>query len=151
MKIVKSVTKDTSVTRDRVKIMREIDYQQLADFRYALRRFMEFSSSVAREAGLTPQQHQALLAIKGLSVAGMVSIGAIAERLVSRHHSTVELLDRLVDLGLVRRRVDVADRRRVNVLLTPKAERLLARLSAVHIAELKRLRPALRAMLEMLE
>ena len=134
----------------RTKRLRDCDYQQLADFRYALRQFLEFSSNAARKAGLTPQQHQALLAIKGLSIAGDVSIGNIAARLISRHHSTVELLDRLVDLGLVRRRLDAADRRRVNILLTAKAERLLATLSEAHIMELKRLRPTLRSLLKVL-
>jgi len=127
------------------------DYRQLADVRYALRKFMEFSEKAAREAGLTSQQHQALLTIKGLSVVGNVSVGDVAKRLISHHNSTVELLDRLVDLGLVERRGDENDKRRINIVLTMRAERLLGELSDAHVAELKRLRPVLQMMLGFLE
>ena len=71
------------------------DYQALSDFRYALRRFLAFSSDAAREVGLTPQQHQALLAIMGHPAAVAMTIGMLAERLLLKHHSTVELVDRL--------------------------------------------------------
>jgi DNA-binding MarR family transcriptional regulator len=129
------------------KRMADAQYQQLADFRYALRQFLDFSSGVARDAGLTPQQHQALLTIKGLSVSGVVNVGDIAERLLSRHHSVVELLDRLVGAELVERRLDADDKRRVHIVLTNKAERVLEKLSEAHMDELKRLRPMLRAVL----
>lgn len=129
--------------------MRGVDYRQLADFRYALRIFMEFSSAAARDAGLTPLQHQALLAIKGLSTSGKVGIGDIARQLLSRHHSTVELLDRLVDAGLVQRCFDEDDKRRVNIVLSDRAERVLETLSEAHVKELRRLRPMLRVILRL--
>jgi DNA-binding MarR family transcriptional regulator len=127
--------------------MSDAEYRQLADFRYALRLFLDFSAKAARAAGLTPQQHQALLAIKGLSVGGQATIAMLAERLVCRHHSAVELVDRLVDSNLARRRVDPADRRRVDLVLTAKAQRILERLSAAHLNELQALRPSLERML----
>jgi DNA-binding MarR family transcriptional regulator len=127
--------------------MSDAEYQQLADFRYALRLFLDFSAKAARAAGLTPQQHQALLAIKGLSVAGQATIAQLAERLVCRHHSAVELVDRLVDADLVRRNVDPSDRRKVDLSLTAKAQRSLDRLSAAHLNELQYLRPSLERML----
>jgi DNA-binding MarR family transcriptional regulator len=128
--------------------MTNLDYQRLADFRFELRQFLEFSANAARKMGLTSQQHQAMLAIKGLTITGQATIADVAKRMVSRHHSTVELLDRLCDLGLVRRGIDAADRRRVIVTLTAKAEKMLARLSASHLNELKRLSPSLLAKLK---
>jgi DNA-binding MarR family transcriptional regulator len=126
------------------------DYEALAAFRHALRRFLDFSGEAAKEAGLTPQQHQALLAIKGFPGRDRVTIGELAEQLVQRHHSTVGLVDRLEALGLVRREADPADRRRAMVALTDRAEEVLAGLSAIHRAELRRLRPSLAALLERL-
>lgn len=130
--------------------MTDLDYQRLAGFRFMLRQFLEFSAQAARAAGLTPPQHQALLVIRALSVSGKATIAEVARRLLSRHHSTVGLADRLCKLGLVRRRVDAADRRRVTLVLTPKAVRILDRLSASHLEELRRVGGALQAMLKML-
>jgi DNA-binding MarR family transcriptional regulator len=127
------------------------DYEALAAFRHALRRFLDFSGEAAKEAGLTPQQHQALLAIKGFPERDRVTIGELAEQLVQRHHSTVGLVDRLEALGLVRREADPADRRRAMVALTDLAEAMLAGLSAIHRAELRRLGPSLAALLRRLE
>ena len=127
------------------------DYEALAAFRHALRRFLDFSGEAAKEAGLTPQQHQALLAIKGFPDRDRVTIGELAEQLVQRHHSTVGLVDRLEALGLVRREADPADRRRALVALTDRAEAVLAGLSAIHRAELRRLGPSLAALLQRLE
>lgn len=124
------------------------DYQALAELRYALRRFLDFSHRAARAAGLTPQQHQALLAIKGYPGREEMTVGELAERLLLRHHSVVELVDRLQRLGLVRRIADPQDRRRVLVRLTGKAERRLEGLSATHLEEIRRLGPSLAAMLE---
>ena len=138
----KSTSRSTSRKR-----MSDVNYRQLADFRFALRLFLEFSSTAAREAGLTPQQHQALLAIKGLSISGPVSVGDVASRLLSRHHSAVELVDRLADAKLIERQIDPDDKRRVHIVLTAKAERALERLSTSHLEELKRLRPLLQAVL----
>ncbi len=126
------------------------DYQTLAAFRYALRRFLSFSAAAARESGISAPQHQALLAIKGFPARGAISIGELAERLDLRHHSAVGLVDRLVRKRLVRRAPDPADHRRVHVRLTARGEALLERLSAVHRDELRRLGPELRRLLQKL-
>ena len=122
-------------------------YQTLAEFRFLIRRFLGFSEQAAHDAGLTPRQHQALLAIKGFP-GETIAIHDLAERLCVRHHSAVELVDRLEEAGLVRRVQDEADRRRVQLQLTAAAERRLAGLSAIHLEELQRLRPALREILD---
>lgn len=124
------------------------DYERLAEFRYLLRRFSIFSENAAEKSDLTPQQHQALLAIKGFPGRERVTIGELAERLCIRHHSAVELLDRLTLKALVKRRSGTEDRRQVLIELTPKAESLLAELSAIHRAELKRLAPHLQDLLD---
>jgi DNA-binding MarR family transcriptional regulator len=124
------------------------DYRTLSDFRYLIRSFLEFSQIAASAAGLTSRQHQSLLAIKGFPRDGEPTVGELAERLRIRHHSMVELVDRLEAAGLVRRRHDPADRRRVLVGLTDAAEARLADLSATHLDELRRLRPALLAALD---
>ncbi len=124
------------------------DYENLSEFRYLLRRFLGFSEQAAQAAGLTSRQHQALLAIKGFPEADKVTIQALAERLCVRHNSAVELVDRLVEGSLVVRCPDPRDRRRVLLRLSPLAERRLARLSATHLEELRRLGPALRQILD---
>ncbi len=122
------------------------DYETLAEFRYALRRFLNRSAVAARSAGLTPQQHQALLAIKG-HPGSAISIGELADRLLVRHHSAGELVERLLQGGLVVRRADLADRRRIVLQLSARAERLLGALSAAHLEELRRIQPSLRHIL----
>jgi DNA-binding MarR family transcriptional regulator len=119
------------------------DYERLAEFRYLLRRFLQFSERAAQEAGLTAQQHQALLAIKGFDGRAQVTIGELADRLGVRHHSAVGLIDRLASKGLVERHTGTDDRRQVLVSLTPKVEDLLATLTAVHRDELEQLAPLL--------
>ncbi len=128
--------------------LRKRDYESLAAFRYALRRFVRFSEEAAEALGLTPQQHQALLAIKGFPERERVTVGELAERLQIRHHSAVGLVDRLAAQGLVVRSPDDADRRQVYVALTPRGHDVLERLAAAHRAELKRLAPELRQALD---
>src|SRR5215467_7917746 len=111
------------------------DYRALADFRFALREFMEFSGSAAKGVGLTPQQHQAMLSIIGAPEGQAVTIGFLAERLLLKHHSAVELVDRLVEIDLLARQADGGDRRKVLLSLTPKAKRLLTKRSSAHIEE----------------
>jgi DNA-binding MarR family transcriptional regulator len=123
------------------------DYQLLAQLRYLLRRFAAFSEAAARRAGLSAQQHQALLAVRGFPGRARVSVGELAERLQLRHHSAVGLIDRLAARGLLRRHYDRRDRRRVLVTLTPRGQARLARLSRAHREELARLAPLLRALL----
>lgn len=113
------------------------EYQTLAEFRYQLRRFLRFSEQTARTAGLEPQQHQLLLAVKGLPQGKKATIGTLAERLQLAHHSTVELIDRLVERGFIQRCRDEADQRRVLVNLTPQGEEMLRKLSLAHQAELR--------------
>jgi len=128
----------------------QANYEALADFRYALRRFLAFSDSAAREAGLTPQQHQALLTIKGSSDPAGTSIRQLASHLLVHHNSAVGLVDRLVEGGLVRRVRDEEDRRRARLELTAKAERILDSLTEAHVKELRAVRPALANVLQQL-
>jgi len=121
----------------------EDEYQALAEFRYQIRRFLRFSEAAARASGLEPQQHQLLLAIKGLPEGSRATIGDIAERLQIQHHSTVELVDRLVKRGYVLRRRDGVDRRQVLLQLTAKGEKILRDLSLHHGEELRTLGPEL--------
>ena len=118
------------------------DYQRLAEFRYQLRGFLMFSERAASKMGLRPQQHQALLAIKG-TPGEHVTIGILAERLGIRHNSTVELIDRLIMNGLVERRHNPRDHREVLIDLTNRAERILANLSLAHRNEIRKLAPLL--------
>jgi DNA-binding MarR family transcriptional regulator len=127
------------------------DYQALSEFRFALREFLEFSGSAAKGVGLTPQQHQDLLSIIGAPHGEAVTIGFLAKRMLLKHHSTVELVDRLVEIDLLARHHDAADRRKVLLSLTPKAKRLLTRLSAAHLEELRRIRPVFAALVERLD
>jgi DNA-binding MarR family transcriptional regulator len=118
------------------------DYQALAEIRYQIRRFLHFSEQAAREAGLVPQQHQLLLALKGLPAGRKATISELAERLQLRHHSVVELIDRLVERGLIKRLRDETDQRRVIIHLTPQGEQVLRRLSLLHRHELQLAGPA---------
>jgi DNA-binding MarR family transcriptional regulator len=124
------------------------DYRMLSDFRYVIRQFLKFSQDAAQGHGLTSRQHQALLAIKGFPGDNPPTIGELAERLAIQHHSTVELVDRLVEAQLILRTHDPDDRRRVLLGLTEAAEQHLARLSAIHLEELQRLRPTLQRILD---
>ncbi|MCW2393786.1 MULTISPECIES: MarR family winged helix-turn-helix transcriptional regulator [unclassified Sphingobium] len=125
----------------------DADYAILADFRHTLRLFMAFSESRAAAAGLTAQQHQALLAIRAAQP-GTATIGYVAERLILKPHSATGLIHRLEALGLLMRRLSVADRRQSLLKLTAKAETILADLSATHREEIRRLRPLLTALLD---
>jgi DNA-binding MarR family transcriptional regulator len=119
------------------------DYQALAGFRYEIRRFLNFSEQAARAAGLEPQQHQALLALRGLSKFRKATVGVLAERLQIQHHSAVELINRLELRGLVRRLRSTADRREVFLQATARGERILRRLSLQSRAELRSAGPRL--------
>lgn len=114
-----------------------LDYRALAEFRFEVRRFLNFSEQAAHLVGLEPQQHQALLAIKGLPADRKATLSALAERLLIRHHSAVELANRLEAHGLLRRSRGREDRREVLLRLTPRGERLLKELSSAHRRELK--------------
>jgi DNA-binding MarR family transcriptional regulator len=125
-----------------------VDYEALARLRYELRKFQAFSSAAADRAGLTPQQHQALLTVRGFSSRNPVSIGDLATFLLIRHHTAVELVDRMTKLELLSRVVDGADGRRVLVKLTREGERRLQKLSKIHLKELQAIGPTLTRMLK---
>jgi DNA-binding MarR family transcriptional regulator len=120
-----------------------VDYKALAQFRYQLRKFLSFSKAAASKAGLTPQQHQALLAIKGFSGPNSISVGDLAQFLFIRHHTAVELMDRITKLGLVKRVVDNDDCRRVLLKLTRRGELRLQAVSKMNFEELRSAGPAL--------
>ena len=113
------------------------DYQELAEFRYQLRRFLHFSEIRAREHDIEPQQHQALLALKGLPAGSKPTIGELANRLVLRHHTAVELMNRLESSGFVRRLPDPDDGRQILLQLTPEGTAKLRSLSLAHRDELR--------------
>lgn len=120
-----------------------VEYQALAEFRYQLRRFLHFSEQAARAAGLEPQQHQLLLALKGLPEGRPATVGELAERLQIQHHSTVELVNRMVDRNLIERTRDERDQRKVLISLTSYGEEVLHKLSLLHRTELRSTGPAL--------
>jgi DNA-binding MarR family transcriptional regulator len=122
----------------------DAEYQRLLEFRDGLRRFLHWSEMQATSTGLTPAQHQLLLAIRGHSGPQDPTIGDIAAHLQLRHHSAVGLVDRAEDAGLVQRSSDPDDQRVVRLTLTPLGRRRLERLSALHLEELRRLSPKLR-------
>lgn len=124
------------------------DYAALAEFRYLLRSFLEFSEKEAKEAGLTPRQYQALLVIKGYQNGEPVTVRNLADQLKIQHNTAVELANRLVSAGLVDRIHDSSDHRRVLLQLTRTAERHLAKLSGAHLEELSRIKPVLEQVLK---
>lgn len=123
------------------------EYETLASFRYALRKFLRFSEERALSSGLTPQQHQALLAIKGFPDRDRITIGELAERLQIEHHSAVGLADRLAKQNYLKRVRGTGDRRQVFVELTRRGENVLAKLSMVHEEQIQQVGPELAALL----
>jgi len=118
------------------------DYEAMAEYRYAIRRFLRFSEYAARETGITPQQYQLMLAIKGYPNREQANITEIAERMQLDHHSAVGLIDRTEERGLVRREQDQDDRRQVRIHLAPAGEAMLRQLAQVHREQLRRMREA---------
>lgn len=121
----------------------ERQYSELLEFRTALRRFNRWSEDQARSVGLTHMQHQLLLAIKGHEDGRGPTVGEVADYLLLRHHSAVELVNRAVAGGYVERQRDADDGRVVRLRLTGTGEERLAELSAVHLREIARLAPLL--------
>lgn len=141
-----SAMKNSEKTSDQNQERRptQADYEALSQFRYLIRCFLEFSQNAAGAVGLAPRQHQALLAIRGYPGGGSITVGELAERLRIKHHTTVELIDRLSEAGLVKRFIDPADHRRVLLGLTHRAEKYLTELSTAHLDELSRIEPLIR-------
>ena len=119
------------------------EYRALAEFRFQIRAFLRFSERAARSHGLEPQQHQLLLACKGLPLSDRPTIGTLVRRLCVEHHTAVALVDKLVAAGFVRRTPSPSDRREVLVEITRGGESLLAELSAIHRDQLATVGPAL--------
>jgi|HubBroStandDraft_6_1064221.scaffolds.fasta_scaffold480725_1 DNA-binding MarR family transcriptional regulator len=115
------------------------EYEKLAAFRFNLRQFMRFSEVAARSVGLTSQQHQALLSIKGFPDGKVITIGQLAEQLQVAHHTAVELVDRLTLQDFVFREASTVDRRHVHLKLTDRGVEILEALTWVHREELRRL------------
>src|SRR5512135_3683833 len=126
------------------------DYQALAEFRYQLRRYVRISEDAARTSGIEPQQHQLMLAIRGISDGEEPRIAYLAERLQIQHHSAVELLDRMERKGLITRTRGASDRREVHVQLTARGDRVLSELTQQMREELRSAAPALVATLRKL-
>ncbi|HEU5003090.1 MAG TPA: helix-turn-helix domain-containing protein [Actinomycetota bacterium] len=114
------------------------DYRQLLELRDGLRRFLRWSEERARAGGLTAAQHQLLLAVRGHPAGNAPTVGEVADHLLLRHHSAVQLVDRAERAGLVRRDRDDEDHRRVRLSVTEAGERALASLAAQHLEELSR-------------
>jgi DNA-binding MarR family transcriptional regulator len=123
--------------------MTAAEFRALAEFRYRIRIYLNGSEEAARNAGLEPQQYMLMLALRGLPVGRNPSIRDLAERLQLRHHSVVELVDRLEQRQLLRRERSRTDRRQVFVHLTPRGEKILTRLAKQRILELRTAAPAL--------
>ncbi len=115
----------------------DAEYHALSQLRYLIRRFLQDGDDTVRQAGLEPQQYLLLLAIRGLGPGKEASIRTIAERLALRHHSTVELIDRMEGHGFVKRTRGREDRRQVLVSLQPRGEKLLEKVVAQRIVELR--------------
>lgn len=116
--------------------LNEADYRRLAAFRHELRRYLRWAEERAAEAGLTPVQHQLLLAIRAKGRNRQPTVGELADELLLRHHSTVGLIDRAEAAGLVRRRTDAIDQRVVRVGITDEGRRRLRRLAVLHLSQL---------------
>jgi DNA-binding MarR family transcriptional regulator len=123
--------------------MTSSEFRALAEFRYRIRIFLNGSEEAARGAGLEPQQYLLLLAVRGLPLGREASIRDLAERMQLRHHTVVELVDRLEHGQLLRRERSRGDRRRVIVHLTPRGEKILTRLANQRVGELRIAAPAL--------
>jgi DNA-binding MarR family transcriptional regulator len=110
--------------------------RRLAEFRFQLRRFLHMSQTAAEEAGLRPQQYQMLQCVAAMPVGVDPTIANVAERMFLRHNSTVELVDRTIEQGLLRRTTDPEDHRRILLRVTRDGERVLASLAEFHTTQL---------------
>jgi DNA-binding MarR family transcriptional regulator len=131
---------------DRGRGFRKLDLahlQRLAEFRFQLRRFLHVSQAAAERVGLHNQQYQMLQCVRGMPEGIMPTIANVAERMLLKHNSTVELVDRTIEQGLLRRLSDEADHRRILLRVTPQGERILATLAEFHTRELEQSGPEL--------
>ena len=119
------------------------DYARLAAFRHALRRFLRFSEDAAAAVGLSGQHYQAMLVVRACPDERRVTINDLAQQLLIKHNSAVELVDRLAELDLAAREPSPSDRRKVELRLTARGRGVLAKLAAMHRVELQRIGPEL--------
>jgi DNA-binding MarR family transcriptional regulator len=134
----------------KVRDISAADYRALAELRYQIRRFVNFSEAQARAAKIEAQQHQLLLVLKALQPPQRPTIGTVAERLLIQHNSAVELVQRSVERKLVERRTDPDDRREASLRITAHGQRVLRRLTLAHRSELRAAAPLLLVSLEAL-
>lgn len=127
----------------------QADYETLAAFRYELRRFLNFSAQAAKALGMTPHQHQSLLAIRA-APEQMLTVGDLADQLFIQPHTASELAERMIALGWLERRPSPGDRRRVPLGLTPQSQTMLGKMSATHRGEVLRVRSTLTDLLSRL-
>ena len=132
------------------KKLTDTDYARLADFRYALRLYLDFSKTAARAEGLQPQQHQALLVLRGAASAHS-TVSYLAERLCVRHNTAVELAKRLESASLISRNQSTVDGRVTLLSLTPQGIAKIQKLTHIHQAELRNISPQITAILQDLE
>jgi DNA-binding MarR family transcriptional regulator len=118
-------------------VISDVKYRALAELRYRIRHFLQEGDTAARAAGLEPQQYLMLLAIRGLPKGSEATIRTIAERMALKHHSAVELIDRLESHGFVHRSRIKSDRRQVKVSLLPRGAKILERVARQRIGELR--------------
>ena len=140
----------SGVIRSKTNLQPE-DYDSLAAFRYAMRKFLRFSKDALAEANMTPEQYEALLAIKTRGDSTGIIIGELSERLQVKHHTVVSLVDKLVSQKWVARASATEDRRKVHVTLTPLGSSTLARFAAIHRREMRKRSPEMIAALRRLQ
>lgn len=130
------------------RVLTDTDYERLADLRHGLRQFLSWSTEQARAAGLTPTQHQLLLAIRASRDPRGPTVGEVAHQLLIQHHSAVGLVDRAQEAGLITRERDAVQHSVVRLRLTPRATEKLQSLSELHLRELAQLAPTMKALWE---
>ncbi|WP_246120710.1 MarR family winged helix-turn-helix transcriptional regulator [Chitinolyticbacter meiyuanensis] len=134
---VSTLTQASSMSEQNLS---KAQYEALSEFRYQLRRFIHFSESAAKAAGVTPLQYLLMLHIRGFPGKDWATVGELAERLQLQHHGTVALVTRCEEAGLIKRQKSEADRRSVEIHLEPKGLELLSQLASLHELELQSLR-----------
>lgn len=132
------------MTRSASSALTKKNYEALSEFRYQLRRFLNFSENAAKAEGLSPLQYLLLLHVQGFPGREWATVGELAERLQMKHHGVVALLSRCEENALVCRNKSETDRRRVEVHLLPLGQQYLERLAASHQAELRSLQRTFR-------
>src|SRR5580698_5247108 len=137
-----SITEATATPR-KAKALTRADIQRVAEFRFQLRRFLHFSSAAAEQSGLRPQQYQLLQCVHGMPDELDPTIANVAARMLLKHNSAVELVDRTIEQGLLRRSSDPTDHRRILLRVTTQGERILASLAEYHMQELEQAGPEL--------